>query len=115
MKNAAHKMRRTHSNASAGEIDCRSRVLGRGSKRGRRFDLKTLRTALGKTQADVAEAARMAQGDVSRLEGRDDVKFSTLVRYAHALGGSVEVTIVIDGRRYVLDLSSGGKDTAKGS
>jgi transcriptional regulator with XRE-family HTH domain len=77
---------------------------------GRRFDLKTLRAALGKTQADVAKATRMAQGDVSRLEGREDVKLSTLARYAAALGGSVEVAIVVDGRRYLLDLGPNGPE-----
>jgi hypothetical protein len=80
------------------------RVVGRGTKTGRRYDLKTLRSALGRTQAEVAHAAHMAQGDVSRLEGREDVKLSTLARYAATLGGSVEVAVVVDGRRYVLDL-----------
>ena len=107
MKNAAHKAQRTRRDEHDGPIDwSRARVVGRGAKTGRRYDLKTLRAALGKTQAGVAEAAHMAQGDVSRLEGREDVKLSTLARYAAALGGSVEVAIVVDGRRYVLDLSS---------
>jgi autotransporter translocation and assembly factor TamB len=46
----------------------------------------------------------MAQGDVSRLEDREDVKLSTLARYAPALGGRVEVAVVVGGRRYFLDL-----------
>ena len=105
MKNAAHKARRTHPDDHEAQIDwSRARVVGRGTKTGRRYDLKTLRAALGRTQAELAEAARMAQGDVSRLEGREDVKLSTLARYAGALGGSVEVAVVVDGRRYVLDL-----------
>jgi predicted type IV restriction endonuclease len=54
----------------------------------------------------------MAQGDVSRLEGREDVKLSTLARYAVALGGSVEVAVVVNGRRYVLDLTLDGDDAA---
>jgi hypothetical protein len=111
MKNAAHKARRTRSEEHEPQIDwSRARVVGRGTKTGRRFDLKTLRVALGKTQAEVAEAARMAQGDLSRLEGREDVKLSTLARYATALGGSVEVAIVVDGRRYVLDLTSDSEE-----
>src|ERR1700733_11265847 len=105
MKNAAHKARRMHADEHEGQLDWgQARVVGRGTKTGRRYDLKTLRAALGKTQAGVAEAARMAQGDVSRLEGREDVKLSTLARYAAALGGSVEVAVVVDGRRYLLDL-----------
>jgi hypothetical protein len=109
MKNAAHKAGRTDEHGPP--IDwSRARVVGRGTKAGRRYDLKTLRAALGKTQAEIAQAARMAQGDVSRLEGREDVKVSTLARYASALGGSVEVAVVVDGRRYVLDLTSDGDD-----
>ncbi|MGA7121228.1 MAG: helix-turn-helix transcriptional regulator [Polyangiaceae bacterium] len=116
MKNAAHKARRTHSDEHEAQIDwSRARVVGRGTKTGRRYDLKTLRAALGRTQAEVAEAARMAQGDVSRLEGREDVKLSTLARYASALGGSVEVAVVVNGRHYVLDLTSDGDDDSPAS
>lgn len=116
MKNAAHKARRTHSDDHEAQIDwSRARVVGRGAKTGRRYGLKTLRVALGRTQAEVAEAARMAQGDVSRLEGREDVKLSTLARYASALGGSVEVAVVVNGRRYVLDLTSDDDDASPAS
>jgi transcriptional regulator with XRE-family HTH domain len=66
--------------------------------------LQTLRIALGKTQADVARAAEMDQGDVSRLEARDDKKLSTLARYAAALGGRLEVAVVVNGRRFLLDV-----------
>jgi len=116
MKNAAHKARRAHPDDREAQIDwSRARVVGRGTKTGRRYDLKTLRAALGRTQAQVAEAARMAQGDVSRLEGREDVKLSTLARYAAALGGSVEVAVVVNGRRYVLDLTSDDDDASPAS
>jgi transcriptional regulator with XRE-family HTH domain len=66
--------------------------------------LQTLRVALGKTQADIARAVEMDQGDVSRLQARDDKKVSTLGRYAAALGGRLEVAIVVDGRRFLLDV-----------
>jgi predicted transcriptional regulator len=79
-------------------------VVGRGLKTGRRYDLRTLRVALGKTQSEVARVAEMSQGDVSRLEDRLDVKLSTLERYASALGGEVDVAVVIGGRRYRIDL-----------
>ena len=91
--------------ADASEVDASSAaVVGRGLKKRRRFDLQTLRVALGKTQVEIADAAGMKQGDVSRLEKRQDVKLSTLARYASALGGVLEVTVTIDGRRYLLDL-----------
>jgi hypothetical protein len=48
MKNAAHKARRTHSDKHEAQIDwSRAHVVGRGTKTGRRYDLKTLRAALG--------------------------------------------------------------------
>jgi Helix-turn-helix domain len=78
-------------------------VVGRGLGTYRRFDLRTLRLALGKTQAEVSSAAGMDQGDVSRLERRKDARLSTLRRYAHALGGQLEVAVVVNGRRYLLD------------
>ena len=82
----------------------RAKVVGRGLKKDRRLTLQTLRVALGKTQADIARAAEMDQGDVSRLEARDDKKVSTLGRYAAALGGRLEIAIVVDGRRFLLDV-----------
>jgi hypothetical protein len=75
-----------------------------GEEAGHRYTLATLRVVLGKTQMQVAKGARMAQGDVSVLENRQDVKVSTLGRYARALGGHVETAIVIGNQRYVLDL-----------
>lgn len=82
----------------------KAKAVGRGLKTGRRFGLRTLRVALGKTQVDVARAADMDQSEVSRLEAREDIKLSTLERYAAALGGKVEVVIVLNGRRYLIAL-----------
>jgi len=87
------------------EVDLsKAKVIGRGLKKDRRVALRSLRTALGKTQEEVARAAEMDQGDVSRLESRADMHVSTLGRYARALGGKLEVAIVLDGRRYVVDV-----------
>ena len=106
MKSTAKKAARAEHEISGPEdIDwSKAKVIGRGLKTGRKFDLRALRTALGKTQTDIARAADMAQGDVSRLEGRGDVKLSTLARYASALGGKVEVIVRIGDRRYLLDV-----------
>jgi len=82
----------------------RFRPLPRGSKMGRRFNLKSLRTAFGKTQSDISHETGMAQGDVSKLEARQDVKLSTLERYVAALGGKVEVSVVVGDRRYRIDI-----------
>ena len=80
----------------------KAKLVGRGTKTGKRFDLRSLRVALGKTQVEVARAAEMEQADVSRLESREDIKVSTLERYAAALGGKVEIAVVIGARRYLV-------------
>lgn len=85
------------------EIDMsKAKVIGRGLGKDRRVSLRALRTALGKTQEDVARAAEMDQGDVSRLESRGDMKLSTLTRYVAALGGKLDVAVTIGGRRYIV-------------
>jgi DNA-binding Xre family transcriptional regulator len=82
----------------------RAKVIGRGTKTGQRFSLKTLRAALGLTQVELAERSGMAQGDVSRLEAQEDARLSTLARHAEALGGTLEVAVCINGRKYLLEL-----------
>jgi hypothetical protein len=68
-------------------------VRGRGSHALKRLELPLagIRKAAAKTQAQVAEATGMAQGDVARLEGQDDMKLSTLKRYAEALGARIDI------------------------
>jgi hypothetical protein len=105
MKNTARKASRVPEAHSSERIDwTHAKVVGRGLKTGRRFDLRALRVAVGKSQADIARTAEMDQGDVSRLESREDMKLSTLSRYAGALGGELDVAVVINGRRYKLDV-----------
>jgi DNA-binding Xre family transcriptional regulator len=99
MRNVAKKR-----NGESGVDVTGARVVGRGLKTGRKFDLKTLRVALGLTQAELAERSGMAQGDISRLEGREDIRLSTLARHAEALGGKLELAVCIDGRRYLLQM-----------
>jgi hypothetical protein len=63
------------------------------------MNLPELRNALGKTQLDIADAAEMAQANVSEFERRDDHMLSVLRRYIEALGGKLEVSAVFDERR----------------
>ena len=46
----------------------------------------------------------MDRGDVSRLESREDMELSTLRRYADALGGELDVAVLIGEHRYRLDV-----------
>ncbi len=72
------------------------RFLGRGLRaaRGVHLTLRTLREASDKTQIDVARGSQIDQGDVSRLESRedfDDCLVTTLRRYIEALGGTLDL------------------------
>jgi transcriptional regulator with XRE-family HTH domain len=53
-----------------------------------------VREATYKTQVDVALALGTDQGEVSRIERREDVRLSALRRYAEALGAQCEVVFV---------------------
>ena len=72
----------------------------------RRLPLRALREAAGKTQAEVARAAGMDPSEISRVEQREDMKLSTLRRYARAFGATIEITAVLKtGHRIRLDCS----------
>jgi transcriptional regulator with XRE-family HTH domain len=67
--------------------------------------MRTLREAAGKTQADVAEASKIDQADISRLESREnfnDCQVSTLQRYIAALGGQLELVAVFGNKKIAL-------------
>ena len=53
--------------------------------------LRELRRARGLTKERMAEILEIAQENVSRLEGRADIKLSSLAAYVQALGGSLEL------------------------
>ncbi|MBI4704677.1 MAG: helix-turn-helix domain-containing protein [Deltaproteobacteria bacterium] len=82
----------------------KAKVLGRGlrAERGVRMPLRALRVAAGKTQVEVAQAVETDQGEISRIERRDDALVSTLRRYARALGGELEIAVVFDGKRRII-------------
>lgn len=64
--------------------------------------LRELRRIAGKRQTEVAAAMGMNQGELSRFERRDDRMLSTLRRYVQALGGELEVSAVLDGKRIAI-------------
>jgi transcriptional regulator with XRE-family HTH domain len=66
------------------------------------MELRELREAAGKTQAEVAEVAEMTQAELSKFERREDHLISTLRRYVTALGGELEVVAVFDNKRIAL-------------
>lgn len=60
--------------------------------------LQGLRKAEGLTQADMAALLDVGQDSVSRLEGRGDMRLSTLQGYVAAMGGVLEVVARFPGR-----------------
>jgi predicted transcriptional regulator len=78
------------------------RVKARVEREVRALTLKELRQDLAVTQAELAEQAEMTQSELSRLENRADHRVSSLRRYIAALGGEIEITAVIGGRRVKL-------------
>lgn len=65
--------------------------------------LRELREEVGETtQKDLAEKIDMSQGELSKLENRDDHLLSTLRNYVEALGGELEVVAVFQkGRKRI--------------
>ncbi len=66
------------------------------------MELRELRQEAGKTQAEVAEIAKMTQAELSKFERREDHLLSTLRRYVTALGGQLEVVAVFDNKRIAI-------------
>ena len=94
------------------------RVLGRGlrAQRGVHLTMRTVREAVDKTQAAVAQAAQMDQSDVSRLESREtfgECQVSTLERYIAALGGQLELVAAFGDKKIIL-AGLGGKPIVSG-
>jgi len=60
--------------------------------------LEELRRARQMTQAKLAEALGVNQGEVSKIEHRTDLYLSTLAEYVKALGGRLEIRAVFTDR-----------------
>ena len=61
--------------------------------------LAELRDALDCTQADVSKLMKVKQPAVAKLEKRSDMHVSNVRRYVEALGGKLEITATIKGRK----------------
>jgi hypothetical protein len=57
----------------------------------REMPLQELRKARALTQATMASAMNIGQGEVSKIEQRTDVYVSTLRSYIEAMGGELEI------------------------
>ncbi len=72
--------------------------------------LAQLRQSRDVTQVQLAAELGIAQGNVSRLEGRSDVYLSTLRDYIHALGGELEITAVFGNERVAIAVGADRQD-----
>lgn len=66
--------------------------------------LRELREARGLTQTAVADRLEIRQVSVSRLEGRSDVRLSTLRAVVEAMGGELDVRARFPDAEYRLDV-----------
>jgi hypothetical protein len=71
---------------------CRNRALGEYGNR-EPATLARVRREHGRTQAEVARRMGITQSDYSKLERRADLRLSTLVAVARALGGRLRLVI----------------------
>jgi DNA-binding XRE family transcriptional regulator len=70
--------------------------------------LAQLRQARHLTQVQLAETLGISQGNVSRLETRNDIYLSTLRSYIEALGGHLEIAAVFDDQRLPVNIGPNG-------
>jgi hypothetical protein len=67
------------------------------------MNLGELRRELGVTQTEMGAADEMTQGELSKLKRQDHLG-STLRKCVQALGGELEVTVVVGNKRVKLNV-----------
>lgn len=73
------------------------------------LELHQLREMADVSQVEMARRMKTAQGAISRLERRQDVKLSTLREYVRAIGGKLEIRAVFKDRDIVLSHVGAGR------
>jgi DNA-binding transcriptional regulator YiaG len=74
--------------------------------------LASLRKAQELTQVQIAETLGIGQGDVSKMEQRQNLMLQTLARYVEATGGRLRILAEYGDDRVEVDLGSVGSQTA---
>jgi len=108
MSNAPTTRKKESEAEAAAIVDfARAKRVRRPRKGRERVSLCTAREAIGMTQAEMARALGTDQGEVSRMERRPHVRFSTLCKYAEALGARCDVAFVFpDGRHLLVEVNA---------
>ncbi len=68
--------------------------------------LAALRKARGLTQHQLTYDLGMTQGEISRLERRENLHLATLARFVEATGGRLRITAVYDDGEFEIGLGS---------
>lgn len=63
------------------------------------LSLREIRELFDKSQVEFSEMLHMSQGEISRLERRQDHRVSTLHRYVGALGGTLDIVVSLPGKK----------------
>lgn len=71
-----------------------------------RLRLARVRSLSGMTQVDLATRLGIKQNSISKLEGRDDMRLSTLKNYLATMGAEIEILARVNGKVVLLDLPS---------
>ena len=91
----------------------RAEITRRSSELMRKFPLAKLRDFLGVAQADIAARLGVSQAAVSKMEGRSDIKLSSMWKYAESLGGAVSVQICFSHQRFDIEKDAEGDFTLR--
>lgn len=71
------------------------------------FDLSSIRQAAGMTQAQLADALKTSQGQISRIERQSDMLLSTLSAYLMALGVDAQLVVEMDEQTMTYNITEG--------
>jgi transcriptional regulator with XRE-family HTH domain len=66
------------------------------------MNIRELRKLTGKTQVELSELSKITQGELSKIERRENHLVSTLKRYVEALGGELEISAKFGNKKIII-------------
>lgn len=80
----------------------KQRVSQRAEELRAKMALAEIRKLMGMSQAELGKVMGIGQPAVARLEKRQDMHISTLKKAVEALGGQLEIKVLIDEKEVIL-------------